>query len=63
MLLDADGVIQEVPGGWNAAMEPFLGERAQEFLRRVWRDEPPMLAGKDDYFALLEKLLPEYGVV
>jgi hypothetical protein len=31
VLFDADGVIQSIPGGWHTAMEPYLGERAQEF--------------------------------
>ena len=32
VLFDADGVIQTIPGGWYTAMEPYVGERAQEFL-------------------------------
>ena len=26
VLLDADGVVQDLPGGWRAALEPFLGD-------------------------------------
>jgi hypothetical protein len=32
VLFDADGVIQSLPGGWYAAIEPYVGERAEEFL-------------------------------
>ncbi|GAB3833458.1 hypothetical protein [Kribbella italica] len=49
VLLDADGVLQDLPGGWYAAMEPYVGERAREFLHRTWIDELPMLAGRGDY--------------
>ena len=41
---DADGVLQDVPGGWEAAARPYLGERAMEFLQRAWDDELPALA-------------------
>jgi putative hydrolase of the HAD superfamily len=62
VLLDADGVLQDLPGGWYAAMEPFLGERAREFLHRTWADEKPTLAGDGDYLPMLEARLREYGV-
>lgn len=62
VLLDADGVLQDLPGGWYAAMEPFLGERAREFLHRTWADELPTLAGEGDYLPMLEATLREYGV-
>lgn len=62
VLLDADGVLQDLPGGWYAAMEPFLGDRAPEFLHRTWADEKPTLAGDGDYLPMLEATLREYGV-
>lgn len=62
VLLDADGVLQDLPGGWYAAMEPYLGDRALEFLHRTWADELPTLAGEGDYLPLLEARLREYGV-
>jgi putative hydrolase of the HAD superfamily len=61
-LFDADGVLQEVPGGWYAAMEPYLGDRAPEFLHKTWHDELPMLSGQGDYLPVLAAALAEYGV-
>ncbi len=43
VLLDADGVLQSVPGGWVAAVEPFVGAGALEFLEQTWSDELPEL--------------------
>ncbi|HXH80671.1 HAD-IA family hydrolase [Nocardioides sp.] len=62
MLFDADGVLQVIPGGWYAAMEPYLGSRAREFLHQTWKDELPTLAGQGDYLPMLASTLLEYGV-
>jgi putative hydrolase of the HAD superfamily len=62
VLFDADGVLQDLPGGWCAAMEPYLGERSQEFLDETWSDELPMLAGRGDYLPVLAATLERYGV-
>jgi putative hydrolase of the HAD superfamily len=62
LLFDADGVLQDLPGGWYAAMEPYLGERARDFLRETWVDELPMLAGRGDYLPVLAATLVRYGV-
>ena len=62
VLFDADGVIQSIPGGWYAAMEPYVGERAQEFLHGTWKDERPTLAGQGEYLPLLAARLAEFGV-
>ncbi|GAA3570182.1 HAD-IA family hydrolase [Kribbella ginsengisoli] len=62
VLFDADGVLQDMPGGWYAAMEPYLGDKAREFLHRTWKEELPMLAGHGDYLPLLAATLAEYGV-
>ncbi|MFL6069921.1 MAG: HAD family hydrolase [Actinomycetes bacterium] len=62
ILFDADGVLQDVPGGWFSAMEPYLGSRTQEFFDETWSDELPMLAGRGDYMPLLEATLIKYGV-
>jgi putative hydrolase of the HAD superfamily len=62
VLLDADGVLQDLPGGWYAAMEPYLGDRARDFLHETWVDELPMLAGRGDYMPVLAVTLQRYGV-
>lgn len=62
VLLDADGVLQNVAGGFQAVMEPYLGERAREFLLRAWQEELPMLAGQGDYLPVLAAVLADYGV-
>jgi putative hydrolase of the HAD superfamily len=62
VLFDADGVLQDVPGGWYGAMEPYLGERTQEFFAETWSDELPMLIGEGDYMPLLEATLIKFGV-
>jgi putative hydrolase of the HAD superfamily len=62
VLFDADGVIQSIPGGWYTAIEPYVGERAEEFLHGTWKDEKPMLAGHGEYLPLLAARLAEYGV-
>ena len=62
VLFDADGVLQDVPGGWEASTEPYLGERTTEFLRRVWDDELATLAGQADLLPLLAAALADFGV-
>lgn len=62
VLFDADGVLQEIPGGWEAAMAPYVGDRAHEFLRAAWKDELPTLAGDGDLRPLLAARLHEFGV-
>jgi putative hydrolase of the HAD superfamily len=62
VLFDADGVLQDLPGGWYSAMEPYLGDRARDFLHETWSDELPMLAGQGDYLPVLAASLAKYGV-
>ena len=60
VLLDADGVLQDLPGGWHAAMEPYLGDSTGQFLQETWSDELPMLVGRGDYMPVLEQSLVKY---
>ena len=62
VLLDADGVLQDMPGGWDEAVTPYVGERAREFLLRAWEDEVPSLAGEEDFLPVLERVLAEFDV-
>ncbi|NYD43088.1 HAD family hydrolase [Nocardioides panaciterrulae] len=62
VLLDADGVMQRVPGGWVAALEPHLGLRAQEFLVAVAEDEQPCLRGGGDFLEAMGGRLADFGL-
>jgi putative hydrolase of the HAD superfamily len=62
VLFDADGVLQNLPGGWIAAAEPYFGERALEFLERAYAAELPTLAGQGDHLAILGVMLAEFGI-
>ena len=62
VLFDADGVLQDVPGGWEAGTEPYLGARTAEFLRRVWDDEVAALTGQAEMLPLLAAALADFEV-
>ena len=62
VMFDADGVLQELPGGWIAAAEPYFGDRALEFLERSYEAQLPTLAGQGDHLAILGVILAEFGV-
>jgi putative hydrolase of the HAD superfamily len=61
-LLDADGVLQDLPGGWVAALQPWLGERAEEFLVESVAAEQPCLVGQGDFAALLAGQVGRWGL-
>ena len=56
LLLDADGVVQDLPGGWRAALEPFLGERSEEFVTDLAMDEQACLRGEPFLPVLADRL-------
>ncbi|MGH3260717.1 MAG: HAD family hydrolase [Trebonia sp.] len=62
VMFDADGVLQELPGGWTAVAEPYFGERALEFLERAYEAELPTLAGQGDHLAALAEVLADFEV-
>ena len=62
VLFDADGVLQDMPGGWEAATEPYLGERTMEFLCRLYAEELPTLAGQGEFLPLVAAALTDFGV-
>ncbi len=62
VLLDADGVLQDLPGGWIESVQPYLGDRAEEFMHTSWRRELPCLRGEGDFVALLAGHLADFGV-
>ncbi|WP_341926411.1 hypothetical protein [Nocardioides psychrotolerans] len=62
VLLDADGVLQELPGGWLAAVEPYAGEVGDVFLQDAWRVEKPALRGEADFLDDLPAVLARHGL-
>jgi len=62
VLFDADGVLQELPGGWIAAAEPFFGERTMEFLQRSYEAHLPTLAGQGDHMTILAGILADFAI-
>lgn len=62
VLLDADGVLQYLPGGWIDRVEPYLGPRAEEFMKVSWVEELPALSGEADFLELLQHHLDDFGV-
>jgi putative hydrolase of the HAD superfamily len=62
VMFDADGVLQNVPGGWLSVAEPYFGERALEFLQRSYEAELPTLAGEGDHLAIVAATLADFGI-
>ncbi len=62
-LVDADGVLQDLPGGWVVALQPFLGERAEEFLLESVTAEQPCLVGDSDFLSLLTAQVARWELV
>lgn len=62
VLFDADGVLQHMPAGWEAPTERYLGERTLEFLRRLYKEELPTLAGQGEFLPLVAAALSDFGV-
>ncbi|CAI9398818.1 HAD family hydrolase [Nocardioides sp. T2.26MG-1] len=62
VLLDADGVLQSVPGGWLAAVEQFVGDGAIEFLEQTWAEELPALRGEGDFLAEFTRAVERRGL-
>lgn len=61
VLLDADGVLQRVPGGWRGAIAPFLGADTDAFMDDVFVAELPSLAGEGGFLPALATVLERYG--
>lgn len=63
VLLDADGVVQRVPGdGWRALVSRHVDERTEEFVAAVAALEKPMLTGEGDLPSALGPVLQQYGL-
>ena len=62
VLLDADGVLQRRPGGWESAFEEWLGVRAHAFLEEMFEAEKPAIRGDRDAVEVLAEVLDKHGV-
>lgn len=62
ILLDADGVLQSVRGGWTEPFELWLGDRSLDFLRAIERGEQPSLRGEVPFRPVLATVLAEFEV-
>ena len=62
LLLDADGVLQDLPGGWIESVRPYLGDRAEEFMHVSWSEEAPCLRGDGDFLEVLAGHVESFGV-
>jgi len=66
VLFDADGVLQEIRGGFYASAAPLLGDRAREILDLASERERPLLTGGDtgdgDFLPILDDVLRQFDV-
>lgn len=61
VLFDADGVVQELPGGWEVAFAPFLAEPGALF-ERLSMDEQACIRGEGPFLPVLADHLRALGV-
>lgn len=62
LLLDADGVVQELPEGWLPVLRRHLGAAADEFLPRLAAAEQPCLRGEAEFLPVLGEHLAGFDV-
>ena len=65
LLLDADGVLQRVPNGWEESMRPALDGRVDDvdgFLAEAYAAERPALTGTVRWLDVLPDLLERWGI-
>ncbi|CAN5705206.1 HAD-IA family hydrolase [soil metagenome] len=65
LLLDADGVLQRVPGGWEESMRPALEglvEDVEGFMTEAYAAERPALVGTVRWLDELPGLLDRWGI-
>ncbi|MEO5709828.1 MAG: HAD-IA family hydrolase [Nocardioidaceae bacterium] len=65
LLLDADGVLQRVPGGWEESMRPAVEGRVEDverFMTEAYAAERPALLGKVRWLDVLPVLLERWGI-
>lgn len=62
LLLDADGVVQTIPGGWEEPARRILGDRSPEILEGLLVGELPALRGEGDFLPELRRAFERHGV-
>jgi len=63
LLLDADGVLQTIPGGGQVGRAgPYLGARSAELVDQLWAAEQPALRGDGDMELALRGILDRHGI-
>lgn len=62
VLLDADGVLQRVVGGWRRTLERLFAAEVHEVLPALAAAEAPSLRGETDFLPALADLLQEWGI-
>ena len=64
VLWDADGVLQEVPGGWRALLIEAIGQPAtDQVLTEIWPVAKAAMAGRADLIPALDELVTRHGLV
>jgi putative hydrolase of the HAD superfamily len=62
LLLDADGVLQTIPGGWEGPARRILGDRSPEILEELLVEELPALRGEGDFLPELRRAFERHGI-
>jgi putative hydrolase of the HAD superfamily len=60
VLFDADGVLQVVPGGWVGLVQPFVGDRARDFMQLL-HHAMPTFTGEMELLPFLDDALRQFG--
>mgnify|MGYP000889152839 FL=1 len=64
VLWDADGVLQQVPGGWRPLLNDLIGpERTDAFLTSLWPTAMEAMRGRGDILVALDELFERQGLL
>lgn len=62
LLLDADGVIQFIPGGLHTGLLHLMGKDSQPFVEAPWHSTPGFVTGNADYSTALASALKDLNL-
>lgn len=62
VLLDADGVLQHRPGGWETAFDAWAGDRAGELVEAMFLEERAAVRGERDAVEVIGEVLARFGI-